>query len=212
MRFFLKDGEVLDFSKDELDKFDIQPLLTQLGKEERFYGTIPWTVLQHSIACWLVGQAVYEGDTLLTTHLLLHDLHEALIHDVPSFVKTKEFRAMEDQISSKMLSSLRIKPLSSEDIHYLKLIDSVMAYVEAFTFGSDPLINEVHDWVFRDYGKEPDIHFILLTCQSALIQVQEMGSMFNVVEFKTDEGETAETHLLLKEEVVEIFNEVIRLY
>ena len=113
--FYLPSGVTLDIDAPKIQKFPLEDLLLLLAKEKRFYNTSDWSVLEHSLACYLAGEQLFPDNHNLLKHLLFHDLHEALIRDIPSFMKTEDFREMEDYVSGRLMEALEIEPLASED-------------------------------------------------------------------------------------------------
>lgn len=209
MKFYLENGQVLDFDKDTIEKVDVDVLVRALAKENRFYNQINYSVLQHSLACFYAGQLMFEGNDLLLAHLLCHDLHEALIRDVPRMVKTKDFKKLEDSIASKLHEALRLRPLSSEDTTYLKLIDDAMATVEAYNNGTPELVEVMIKHYDRDYGSVEESTLALMCCMKGYEYV-ENSEMYLVVNSGTEESPMYET--VLNPAIYETFREVLRQY
>lgn len=131
-RFFMRSGGCLDFSRETLDFFPLEDVLYAMGRERRFFNQIDWSVLQHSIACGLASELLYNQNILLVKHTYVHDFPEAFIRDVPAVVKVNDYKVVEYDIERKIHSYLGLPALSSEDHAYLKEIDLHMRLVESF--------------------------------------------------------------------------------
>jgi hypothetical protein len=69
------------FDLELIDQICTEDILIPLSRQVRYNGhtIVPWTVLQHSLACWkLIG---LEG--------LCHDFHEAYVGDICTYVKPR---------------------------------------------------------------------------------------------------------------------------
>lgn len=76
-----------------------------LSRQPRFGGQTAywWSVLDHTLFCDEALQAGLNGvNRDMRVALLLHDAHEALTGDVPTPLKTPDFKAMQDQLDERI--------------------------------------------------------------------------------------------------------------
>lgn len=193
MKFFMRSGGCLDFSRETLDFFPMDDVLFSLGKEDRFFNQIEWSVLQHSIACGMAGEILYGDNALLVKHLYVHDFTEAFLRDVPAVIKCKEYKDIETEVQNKIFNFINLPPLGIDDHAYLKNIDIHMRLVETFYLYATP---ECFEAIKAEVGSiEAEI---LLACTEAFLSVKSLD-MFNA------NGDIDET-------VVELFKSVLRKY
>lgn len=193
MKFFMRSGGCLDFSRPTLDFFPMEDVLFSLAKEDRFFNQIDWSVLQHSIACGLAGEILYNDNTLLIKHLYVHDFTEAFLRDVPAVVKCKEYKDIESEVQNKIFNFINLPSLGIDDHVYLKNIDIHMRLVETFYLYESP---ECFEAIKAEVGAiEPEI---LLACTDAFLKVQALD-IFD------DQGE-------VDSGITELFKSVLRRY
>ena len=84
----------------------ISLLLTRLMSVKRFAGATDWTVLQHTAMMAEMAKALGASEQELLA-IWVHDLHEALIGDIPTPVKRlvgyEEFKKVEDALQVQMM-------------------------------------------------------------------------------------------------------------
>lgn len=193
MKFYMRSGGCLDFSRDTLDFFPMEDVLFSLAKEHRFFNQIEWSVLQHSIACGIAGDILYGDNALLVKHLYVHDFTEAFLRDVPAVVKCKEYKEIEHEVQTKIFNFINLPHLGVDDHAYLKGIDVHMRLVETFYLYASP---ECFEAIKAEVGPiEPEV---LLACTDAFLKVQTMD-MFD-------------ENLDISNGVVELFKGVLRKY
>lgn len=190
------DGTILDFSKDDPGHVKIEHLLNSIHLENRFANNIPWTVLQHSLAVGKATEYLYEGNMTMIQFAYFHDIHEAIIRDIPTPFKHmvgKKFFEVEREIQVKLLNRLNIPyDLGDEDTKLFHQIDKAMCMVEAFLY----LPDNSHELFTHNEGKDiPPT--VIVACTLAHAEV-----MHHTV---SDEAG------VLSQNVIEIFKAVARL-
>lgn len=209
MKFYLENGQVLDFDKDHIEKVDVDILVKSISREKRFYNQMDFSVLEHSLTCFYASQLLFAGNELLIAHALCHDLHEALIRDVPRMVKTKDFKELEESIMSKLHEALRLRKLSKEDQQYLKLVDDAVAVVEAYNYGNPALVEAILKAFKKEFGSWPEYESALL-CSAKAFDMVESLDMYVLYNTGTDEKPEYTTEL--NPEIYEVFREVLRVF
>jgi len=148
-----RDGSVYDLKVAGDEACDLRDLLYSIAYERRFSGKLAWTVLQHSIVMGRVARRK-EWSKERVQFCYLHDIHEAIIRDVPTPFKREvgyEWYRMEHLVQKRVLDSLGVGYLAelNKDLE-CKMLDSCAAYCEArrmFPEGSDivrSLFEETH--------------------------------------------------------------------
>lgn len=194
------DGTVIDFTQPKIGHFDISLLLTCIGRETRFQNQVPWSVLQHSLAMGKACEILFGGNTLLIQHGYLHDLHEAIVKDVPTPVKRavgKAWYQMENQVASKLMEALRVGALGDDDEKLLKQLDRVMAFVEGCHLHSS-------EWVELCMSEE---EFKSVPLDIVVHATTAFNMVVNLEIWKDPELAGVE----LKEEIIDLFRRVIYL-
>jgi 5'-deoxynucleotidase YfbR-like HD superfamily hydrolase len=77
-----------------------------LSLQPRFGGQTDesWSVLEHSMFCAELADSIY-GERTFRLAMLLHDAHEAITGDVPTPLKTPDFRAMQDALDERIMDA-----------------------------------------------------------------------------------------------------------
>lgn len=118
------------FDLEAIDRIETDDILIPLSRQVRFNGhtIVPWTVLQHSLACWkMIG---LEG--------LCHDFHEAYVGDICSYVKPRcNIADLTDRID-RMVELKYGVDLKDPDIH---TTDMDILWAEGLLFCRN------HDWI-----------------------------------------------------------------
>lgn len=104
--------------------FDIEDVAHALAMKTRFGGHLQWfySVAEHCV----LGSRLVPQEWALA--FLMHDAAEAYLADVPSPVKTDEFRAIENALLTAILNSLGI---SGQPLDVMKSMDVKMLVREA---------------------------------------------------------------------------------
>lgn len=193
MRYYYKDGTVVDFTGD-MSQLSVSNILNTLAKERRFHNQIEWTVLHHSLACCIASGLVYPRNHLLAKHCLIHDFTEAFVRDVPTPAKTPDFLQMENEMYEKICDQLRVPKLSLEDKEELRAIDATMACLEAVYFSqSKGLVDEMLENNFEK------LEFVSTAfCAHAIAEVNGYGPL-------TDQNGAVLTEI--NDRVVRVLNE-----
>jgi hypothetical protein len=190
------DGSVLDYSKQDIGTTSLTNLLTCIGKENRYANVIDWTVLEHSLACGYAASMLFGNNIPLMQFAYFHDIHEAIIRDVPSPFKAlvgDSFYKVENTIQSKTLAMLGVN-VSVEDKEMFKEIDSTMGFVEALKYHSQVKTIQM---LSSDTDYNP---ITVAICTEAIIAVEN--------KFPQIFAENGELH----PEITKIFKEVLALH
>lgn len=177
LKFYMADGTSVDFNATNgLQDLSLSAVLISLAKERRFYNQVDWTVLQHSIACGFLAEELFMGNPLLIKHAYIHDFTEAFIRDIPSFLKNKEIRDVEDSLYVKICERFNVPPLSIEDKEMLKKIDSVMGCVEAaYFFAHSEQPGEMEKYYKDDLDLETVVHATVAMSKVSQLKVSDDG-------------------------------------
>jgi hypothetical protein len=118
------------FNIKEPDTKTIYPidLATQLSRICRFGGaTKEWySVAEHSVWCALKAEEMYPEDTTLPFKLLLHDAHEAYLHDICS--PTKKLLTGYQSLATKAQNAINVRfraYVTGDDRIKIKKIDEL---------------------------------------------------------------------------------------
>lgn len=134
MRHHFRSGNVLDFSKEDIGYVTVEDLLPPLAQEFRFANQMEWSVLQHSWAVGLTCHRLFHGNIPLIRYAFFHDIHEAIIRDVPTPVKNivgKAWWDMENDIQAKLFKALHLDAtLNAGDRQKVHEVDRAMCFVE----------------------------------------------------------------------------------
>lgn len=107
-----------------------------LSRVPRFGGhtTLPWSVLQHLLACSAYAAARGYGATT-ALYALLHDAHEAVISDIPRPWKTEDMRMHQHELDVRLYHSLGISVPDLFTERLVKGADEIVALAEAAVLG-----------------------------------------------------------------------------
>ncbi len=167
MQFHMRSGYVVDFNHPRIEYLPMEDVLFALAREHRFFNQIDWSVLQHSLACGVTAAMYYPDNRPLIIHAFCHDLTEAFLRDVPSPVKTADYKKIEATIQKKIYDYLNIEPLAGDDEKYLHEIDMHMRLVEAWEFYPT---RDCYDAIKEEMGNDVDPDLVIL-CTQAMTQV-----------------------------------------
>lgn len=158
--FAFRSGNI--FSYDESDvscNVTLDDIVDSLDKETRFFNQSSFSVAQHSfalakfVANVCIDKQDGEWDNMVA-FALVHDFQEAVMRDVPSSMKSQEFRDKEELVRVKLLNELGlIVPYLSEQnkLEFLAY-DAMFAYVEAELCGfSDVYVDRIEKEVPEQY-------------------------------------------------------------
>lgn len=155
MKQLRTNGVILDFTQDNIGNVDATNLLESLAREHRFQGQMPWTVLQHQRACGLAAEQL-SNDKAFQARVKTHDLHEAVMRDIPSPVKAAlgdVYQDLEDTVQLKLEQAMGITASRAYE-ELLKDIDRTMLFMEVSYFFTGEAVEEfVHDR-FQSYKSE----------------------------------------------------------
>lgn len=117
-------------------------LVVHTGRERRFggFGNTEWTVLHHSVFCcflWLRLSKRLPDDPAILRHVLLHDMHEAYVGDIPAPVKAEldGLKDLESRIDDRIRQRLGYAAPTEEQRRLVKLVDKMALVAEAYLFG-----------------------------------------------------------------------------
>lgn len=84
----LNSGKMWDFANPKVEQVDIQDIMHNLAKEQRFSNCLDhdWSVLQHSLLVATIVKAS-NGSARQMYQALMHDIPEAYLKDVPTPLK-----------------------------------------------------------------------------------------------------------------------------
>lgn len=187
-----QDGSVLDFSKDDIGTINIKNLLECIGKERRYANVIDFTVLEHSIACGRATAVLYPDNTPLIQYAYFHDIHEAIIRDVPAPFKAivgDAFYKAENEIQTKVLRKLGVD-VSTDDKDLFKEIDVTVGFVESLRYHTMTKTEQMLE--SGDYNP-----VLVAVCTDAIISVEnEFQEIFD------DNGQIIDNILKIYREVL----------
>lgn len=124
--------------------------------------TTPWTVLQHSYACYHYA-ARQHWPWIARLHCLLHDAHEAVTGDVTNSWKTPDLRALQDNLDERIWASIGIAPPGGLVAAMVKLADLAVLSAEARLFTPAKTQAALREWLgtgeYVDPNAEPAVLF-----------------------------------------------------
>lgn len=172
MKQLRTNGVILDFTQEDIGNVDATNLLESLAREHRFQGQMPWTVIQHLRSCGLAAEYIesegygkYPSQPGFLSRVKTHDLHEAILRDIPTPVKQvlgEVYQQLEDDVQAKLEKALGIR--ASRDLEgLLKEIDRTMLYTEVSHFFTGEAVESFVQERFSGYKSEDPL--IVEACQ-----------------------------------------------
>jgi hypothetical protein len=123
-----------------------------LSRQPRFGGQsrMPWSVAHHSLVCHHIAKQ--EGASQrLQLLCLLHDAHEALTGDVPTSLKTADFRAMQHALDERLFGEWGVPMPNEDEARFVALVDGWALRAEGEQVGPAK-------WPTEVYGVPSELH------------------------------------------------------
>lgn len=136
MNFMTRDRLI---SLDTLEGLTLDDCIEAIGYLVRFCGrgSMKFTVLEHSLHCLHLATEAYPKDYEAHLACLIHDIPEAVVSDIPTYVKQyigevapKSLKAIHD-LEDRVLEKLGLKNIFHEFEYHIKKVDTAALLIEA---------------------------------------------------------------------------------
>lgn len=182
------DGGIINHIRSR-DKITLDNIALNISRIPRFCGATKqfWTVMHHSVVCYMIAQHHDYGICEQAT-MLAHDFHEAFTGDVPSNYKNNQFREIQESLDNQIFSDLGIPRVQSDVIKKIDLAalaaEGSVVGPEGFTEYFFPtydvplehinIVNTVKYLITEDCAVNPDSReYFKKTCKRVFEQARE---------------------------------------
>jgi hypothetical protein len=143
-------GHEINFLQPDLRSISLADIMVALERIPRFSGhtQTPWSVLDHSVLCYLLASQVETAPEILMS-VLMHDAHEAYVGDMPTPLKQLclSYQRYERIMQRAVLEKFKLTGAYDTHLETVKNIDTQALTLEAFLCLGVDVTTDPH-WAF----------------------------------------------------------------
>lgn len=151
-----------------------------LARINRYAGatTQPWTVLQHSIACWTYAQNV-RWPAIAQLHCLIHDAGEAVTGDITNAWKSPDMKALQDELDRRIWDAYQIPHPGGMVRAMVRFADLAVLAAEVRLVGTPELRTRMAEWLGVDPTYvDDDADAAVQYARGLTLEASRSGQMF----------------------------------